>query len=132
MTPQQWKFVEDRLMPPYGQVHLLIDDYKVTLQVGFVGKMKFEIMVYVNGFAKGEWLMNDCEERRRFLRPRRIAIHKPSSRARLTKGLSAKMDKEYFPTLNKTFIVYDLLWPSYGPLKRHLIKHNQSIELVDV
>ena len=66
MTDEQWKEVEKKLVPPFGRVELEIDGYKVAIVAQLVEKMKFSLVVYVNGFIRAEWSMNDCEIRRRF------------------------------------------------------------------
>ena len=64
MTDEQWKEIEKKLVPPFGRAELEIDGYKVVIVAGLVDKMKYGFVVYVNGFIRAEWSMNDCEIRR--------------------------------------------------------------------
>ena len=69
MKRETWDALEKQLNWPGAQAHLRVDDYDITLLVARLD-MRMVICVYVNGWMKGKWLMTDCEERRRFLRPR--------------------------------------------------------------
>lgn len=132
ITKEQWSQVEASLSSPYGSANLLVDDFKVTLSIVCAGGLKFEIIVYVNGWSKGEWLTKDCEERRRFLRPVQHSLWSTKDIAAITKGLSKAAVKKYSPNLDKKFTSYSLCWPSFAPLKRHLIKNNTTIALAPV
>lgn len=128
MTPEEWKKVEQALDLPYGRAELLIDGYEVVLTVVQI-KRRLEILLYINGWHRGEWLTKDCEERRRFMRPVKYPAWTASQKAKLTKGFTKKQLKVFMPDLDKVLICYHPYWPSFGPLKRHLIAHNKSIEL---
>jgi hypothetical protein len=128
MTSQDWKEVEKRLKSFYYIVKLNCDGYKVDLVLEQVSTMKNSIMVYVNGKFKGEWLVNDCEERRRFLRPVLKYVYSAKWRASMKK--KPKWLQKEFPDTNKTYTYYTPYWLSFGALKRHLIANNHSIELI--
>lgn len=130
ITKEQWLEVQQALGNPYGYAELNCDGYRVLLKVTAVGKLKFEILLYVDGFFKGEWLTKDCEERRRFMRPVTLRLYSPKQVSRITKGLTKSAIKKYMPGLDKTITGYKFCWPSFAPLKRHLIANNQAIELV--
>lgn len=68
MTDEQWKQVEKNISGIYFSIHLKIDGYDITLQPVKNGNLKFMIAVYVNGYIKGEWIINDCEIRKKFYR----------------------------------------------------------------
>lgn len=131
MTKDEWLLVKSKLSHPWGSAELMVDGYRLTLQVKQTKALKFEIMPYVNGKFQGAWMTKDSEEGKRFLRPVTIAVYKPAEKARLTKGMSKKMIKTIFGDgLDKTFAVFAWGWPTFGPLQRHLIANNQVIELV--
>ena len=85
MTDEQWKEVEKKLVPPFGRGELEIDGYKVTITAQLVEKMKFSFVVYVNGFIRAEWSMNDCEIRRRFYYESKKSLLKGSEKAKIKK-----------------------------------------------
>ena len=81
MTDEQWKEVEKKLVPPFGRAELEIDGYKVVIVAGLVDKMKYGFVVYVNGFIRAEWSMNDCEIRRRFYYESKKSLLKSSEKS---------------------------------------------------
>jgi hypothetical protein len=124
MTKAEWEQIEKALQIPWGQVELLCDDYKLTLQT-HRDKMSLVIMTYVNGHFKGTWMGEDCEERRRFLRPKVTKVFKES----FFKGFTKKELKYIRAKYDKTVTTYLPYWGSFRALKAHLIKNNTSIVL---
>lgn len=131
MNKQDWQQVKEALSTPYGSAELLIDGYRLTLQVQQRSPLKFVIAPYVNGEFKGAWMRHDSEEGRRFLRPAKVPVFKPSEKKRMTKGLSKTQIKKVWGTdIDKTFTIHHWGWPTFGPLQRHLIANNKAIALV--
>lgn len=128
MTDEQWKEVEKKLVPPFGRVELEIDGYKVTITAQLVEKMKFSFVVYVNGFIRAEWSMNDCEIRRRFYYESKKSLLKGSEKAKIKKMRKSVREEIMKSEQYSVFLPY---WGSFSRLKSHLIKNNQSIELVE-
>lgn len=128
MTDEQWKEVEKKLVPPFGRVDLEIDGYKVTITAQLVEKMKFSFVVYVNGFIRAEWSMNDCEIRRRFYYESKKSLLKGSEKAKIKKMRKSVREEIMKSAQYSVFLPY---WGSFSRLKSHLIKNNQSIELVE-
>lgn len=131
MTKDEWLQVQDKLSHPWGSVDLTVDGYALALQVRQVKPLKYVIMVYVDGVFKGEWCKGEADEAKRFLRQVKIYLYSPAKQKALLKGLSktqAKLRAEHFG-FDKSWSHYDPCWPSFGPLKSHLIANNKSIEL---
>ena len=128
MTDEQWKEVEKKLVPPFGRVELEIDGYKVTITAQLVEKMKFSFVVYVNGFIRAEWSMNDCEIRRRFYYESKKSLLKGSEKAKIKKMRKSVREEIMKSAQYSVFLPY---WGSFSRLKSQLIKNNQSIELVE-
>lgn len=128
VTDEQWKEVEKKLVPPFGRVELEIDGYKVTITAQLVEKMKFSFVVYVNGFIRAEWSMNDCEIRRRFYYESKKSLLKGSEKAKIKKMRKSVREEIMKSAQYSVFLPY---WGSFSRLKSHLIKNNQSIELVE-
>lgn len=128
MTDEQWKEVERELVPPFGRVELEIDGYKVTIVAGLVDKTKYGFIVYVNGFIRTEWSMNDCEIRRRFYYESKKSLLKSSEKAKIKKMRKSVREEILQRTKYSVYLPY---WGSFSRLKAHLIKNNQSIELVE-
>jgi hypothetical protein len=130
MTKTEWDQLKADLGHAYGHAELLVDGYKLTLSVQAVKPLKYEIMPYVNGEFKGIWALDKTEEAVRFLRPVTLHLFSPAKKKRITKGLSKKLIKEWFPKIDATSTYYAWGWPSFAGLKAHLIKNNKSIERV--
>jgi len=128
MTKQEWKEVESN-MQPFGAARLKIDGYEISLAVHPVNKFKFAICIYVNGVIKGNYLTEDCEERRRFMRESKRCAYSGKHKKRMLK-FGKKYLKEWGVDINKTYSIYFPWWNSFNSLKRHLVKNNKSIELV--
>ena len=127
MTDEQWKEVEKKLVPPFGRAELEIDGYKVVIVAGLVDKMKYGFVVYVNGFIRAEWSMNDCEIRRRFYYESKKSLLKSSEKAKIKKMRKSVREEIMKSAQDSVFLPY---WGSFSRLKAHLKKNNKSIELV--
>lgn len=125
MTKDEWKRVQEALTSLMNKVELKIDGYDITVCLLRVSAYKNSIALYVNGVFKGKWLMEDCEERRRFVQMRKRSIFT----AKDVKGLSKKAQKEM---LSKKIEYYQNMWTSFGGLRGHLTRNNESIELVSI
>lgn len=127
MTTQEWDEVEKELNSIYSRVKLKCDQFEISIMLTRVNQFKNALLVYVNGQIKGEWMLKECEESRRFFR-------------KVTKSnLSPKKKKEYLKLprklqmelgLDKTFSYYTAEWKSFKALKKQLIAQNESIELI--
>jgi hypothetical protein len=137
LTKEQWAQIEKSLSHPWGAARLTVDGYDVKLEVRRVSQrtMKYEIAVFIGGDIKGQWIMRDCDERRRFYRPVVTKVHNKKQRESLLKipkktlAKWAKENKNFDP--DATFIIYSPTWLTFAPLRRHLEANNDSIELVE-
>ncbi len=132
LTKDQWQELEQRLSHSFGTAHLMVDGYKLSLQLAKEkpNSLKYVILWFCNGGFEGKWLLQDCEERRRFARAAKTYVWSPNERARLTKGFTKKALEKHFPDINKTITVYNWHWRSFKPFMRHLLANNKSIELL--
>lgn len=131
MNKENWLKVEEALSHPYGFAKLKCDSYNLTLVVQQTKALKFEIGFYVDGYFRGIFLTQDCEERRRFCCPHQASVYSPASRAKITKGVSKRNVSKWFPDIDKKFTYYGSHWSKFAPLKRHLIANNEVIELLE-
>lgn len=134
MTDEQWKQVEKNISGIYFSIHLKIDGYDITLQPVKNGNLKFMIAVYVNGHIKGEWIINDCEIRKKFYRSISKCYFTKKGIEKITKGLRKKEREEYEKELKEkyTYTYHEPYFGSFKTLKSTLIKNNTSIELVEI
>lgn len=133
ITKEQWDKVEKDLQSQWKTVTLKCDGYEVSLSLGQVYKMKLGILVRVNGWFKGAWLINKdkpAEEARRFLQSRYIYRYGVKDK-KLYKQLGKKYMKEHSIDLGARMEFKSFYWSSFAALKRHFIKNNKSIELIE-
>ena len=130
MTPEDWKEVDRCLQLFICTVKLKCDEYMVALMLCRITQLRNVIQIFVNDEVRGTWLLDDCEERRRFMCPVKKPVYSQKQKANLKK-LSRKARREAgLPALDATVTVYRPYWTSFKALKRHLIRNNNSIELV--
>lgn len=128
MTKAEWEQVEERLTRQLIPVALMCDGYHLTLKIERSG-MKLLIVAYINGTLKGEWVIAESEECRRFFRPVKKSVWSAKALARMKK-MSKRQLKEYGLDPDETVTAYYPWWTSVKALKSHLLKHNESIELL--
>ena len=126
LTKEEWNEVEKKLQSFFDMAKLKCDGYEVTLKLERLDQYKNAIMVYVNGYFKGEWLNGESEEAKRFYK--KVTKTITNSRGKAFKKLPKKLQKELATKYSYSY--YLPYWTSFGSLKRHLIKENASIELI--
>lgn len=131
MLKDEWSRAQEALKSLFSFVKLKIDGYEVTLSLVRVDTYKNAIAVYVNGVFKGEWLMKDCEERRRFLQRKERSLlsqKQKSSWSKLPKKLQRELNEKY----DRKYEYYSSHWTSFNALKKHFISNNKNIELISI
>lgn len=127
ITAQDWKDIEQELTHFYSQVKLVCDGYPITICLERISQMQNRLRVYVNGVIMGKWFLEDCEERRRFMRPRTKQFRSKKELAKMRR-IDKKWAKEW--EQRNTYTYYEDGWTSFRSLKSHLTKQNKVIELV--
>ena len=130
MTPQDWERFEKRLSVPFSMVVLEADGYEVAFRVEPVKRLQYQIMTYVGGKFKGKWLLEDCEIRRKFMRPRSTYAF-PAKERRELKKLGKKVLSKMNMDPDRRITSYTPLWASPKTLKSHLRKNCQNIEILE-
>ena len=127
MTKEDWVYVEETLKSPYKIVKLNCDGYILSLRLRRVDVYKLAICVRVNGELSVDWIVHDCEERRRCFRKTQGSILSASG-MKIFRKLSKKKQEEWRGSY--FYDIYLPYWTSFRSLKKHLIENNKSIELV--
>lgn len=126
VTVEDWKNIEQELIRLYNRVVLICDGYDLTLVLERHGQFRNVIAIYVNGVVEGRWIMEDCEERRRFFCPKTKRVYSEKKLAGIKK-LSRKLYKELAAA---RYTCYEPYWSSFRAMKSHLIKNNKNIEMM--
>lgn len=118
-----------------GRVELECDGYNIVASIQQRAGLKLEIMVYVNGFVKGEWLTKRTPECTKFYRPVSGYLHKKKERDEAAKWLKKRgLSNEYKDYWRKVaeakFDYYVPIFSSAAGLLRHINKTCQSIKLI--
>ena len=129
MTNEDWKYVETKLAHIMGKAVLNCDGHKLTLELMQVGTFQNKIVFYVDGWMRGEWLLKDCEERRRFFRPVKSNVWSKRQKLKLNK-IGKSMLKRFNIDLAATSTHYESFWANFKALKKHLIQNNEDITLI--
>lgn len=125
---QKDRLIED-LDHPWGNAELICDGYRITLQVERIKPLVFRVVTYINGQWRGEWSLGNKEI------PEQKFLNKKTHRA-CTPSFKAKMEKIFGkravakdPYYNKTFVTYDISWPSGKAAINHLCRVCESVEI---
>ncbi|KON47002.1 hypothetical protein AL013_10440 [Mariprofundus ferrooxydans] len=135
-TREQWAEIERELCRPFGYVFLEIDGYDISLQVMRDG-MKLVIGIYVEHLMRGAWIVDNCEERRKFLPERQRNRYTEKQRKLwakldgLTKRQLDKQKAEGTGLYEKTTF-YCFHFNSFRAMKSKLVNNNECIEVVRI
>ncbi|SFK92800.1 hypothetical protein SAMN05216302_102146 [Nitrosomonas aestuarii] len=135
-SKEQWLDLEDELSRPFGRVKLKCDGYEITAAVERT-KMKLVVSIYINGFMKGKWLLDqDCDESRKFLRRVRKYLVNGKKRTELLiksrkRGAHKEMREFYQGLLDRHSFYVLPYWPNPKAFFRHIRKTCAEIELMD-
>ncbi|WP_155705943.1 hypothetical protein [Burkholderia cepacia] len=123
--------IDTELSFPFGRIELRCDGDTVTIAVQQTKPRRFDLMVYVNGWFRGEYLRDSAPEHR-FYRPTKISAYTPSQRTKIEKQFGKRNARKYFPNLDKATTVLMPTWRTPRTMLRHFARVSQSIEVVSV
>lgn len=133
ITKEQWQQIEQNLSHAHGAVKLKCDGYEVGLYVIPVDTLQYGVQVYVNGAFQSKWMSEDCEERRRFLRPIERFLWSARERAVMLTAVGGKRAPKYsVERINRKITFYSSYWTSVKSLRRHIQKNNKELEVASI
>lgn len=130
MDKDKWAFVENSLRCG-GHVRLCCDGYQVVIGMVRISMCRLALSVlWINSVFNGKWFFEDCEERRRFLHPKKSYLYSRKLRASMKKRarLLKKLGLENSYDLSTTY--WSSTFPSIAALRRHFEANNTSVEIV--
>ncbi len=130
LRKQEIEQITSELAHPWGCVRLDCDGYAVSIVVVRTGALKYGLTVYINGWQKGEFVINDCEERRRFLRPSEQYLYSSVKRQKLIKDCGKRLAQKI--GVDKRFTLYSHNWLSVNTMLRHFMANNTKVDLVEL
>ncbi|HZZ04617.1 hypothetical protein [Paraburkholderia sp.] len=130
LTKDEMKKIADELRHAFGRVELQCDAYRVNMEVRPLAARRYAIAVFVDGWMRGEWLRDDCEQRRRFMRCRNVPLYSAAKRARIEKELGKRYAKRL--GVDKTFAVFYPYWTSVTPMLRQFCATNDTVSVIEI
>lgn len=125
--------IAERLENFWASVFLRCDGYLVKARLQRVSTNRLVIVVFVDGWIKGEWMSFDpekvSEEAKRFFRPSSRALYNAKEIKKYEKALGKRKCKK-FGVYQKVVIPVPG-WSRPMPFIRHVLKMNKSVELID-
>lgn len=133
MTKEDWEKVEKKLSSIFGRAKLMIDGYEITICYVQETVTKYCLAVYVDGKIRGEWLLEDCDIRRKFFHESRKQLFTAKEKAKVIKEVGKRAFERYMKENPDRYYItsYEPYFGSFRTLKAHLIKNNTSIELIE-
>lgn len=128
LTKEDIEKITAELALPWGYARLRCDGFDVTVAVVRTGTLKYGLTVFIDGFQKGKHMLEDCEERRRFLRPATRYLYSPKQRQKIVKDCGKRMAKQI--GVDKSFTIHSHSWLSARTMLRHFVANNTTVELV--
>lgn len=133
ITKEQWQEMEKKLSHPFGRVEMRCDGHDVSAIV-MTDRMKLVIQVYVDGFIKSEWLMDENEIGVKFYQKKTKFFSKQKERENARKNMNDKrlgedlreMFKRHYEAKFSYYVPY---WTSAKSFCRHIRKTCAEIEL---
>ena len=137
ITKEQWVEVERQLSGPIGRCELSCDGYEVVARVATIAALQLGIVVYVNGWVRGEWMKGEAEEARKFHREMKRYIWSARLRteaAKKAKGrhLPADLRKVYQDRVTASVSTWAPYWTNAKAFTRHLRKTCADISVVKI
>lgn len=137
LTKEQWAAIEKQLAGYFGRVELRCDGYQVVAAVEQIGPLKQGIVVYVNGWMKGEWMKGEAEEAKKFHCEMKRYLYPAKQRDEAKKKLKSRrlidqLRDWYAGVAGKSVSTWAPYWTDAKAFTRHLRKTCTDIELVSL
>ena len=106
-------------------VDLDCDGYAVSIRAFKMRPLQYGLLISIGGEFKGAWMLEDCEERRRFMRPICYYVFKKSIRTSSTHRRLLGPKK-----MDRKVVRYDAVWLSPRAMLRHFERNNKIIKMI--
>lgn len=127
MTKEEWKKVEDWWGTGFGSVEMSVDGHEISLYNNIdKKKMVVEVVIYVDGYIKGEYSTAGNETGDRFWNRARkplYSLKELRERAEIWGKRSKEARQQHFE-YNYPY------WRSFAAFRKHITAHNTEINLI--
>jgi hypothetical protein len=132
LSKEQIEELQRELSVPWGQVELLCDGRRVSLQVRRFKGMTYRVMTYVDGVFKAEWcIAGTAAPEAKFLRKSVRPLVSLAKRKKFEKELGKRWVAKS-PYCNGTVTIYLPDWSSGKVALSHLCKVCESVEIAPI
>lgn len=129
LTKEQKETLSKSLESPWGAVSLICDGDRIDLQVQKGKGLTYRVVTFVNGKWEGKWMSGTAEHpEQKYLNKKTRRLHSPSFIKQMEK-IFGKRAVAKDPTYHKTFVTYDVSWPSGKAAINHLCRVCESVEI---
>lgn len=138
LTKEQWTLIETELSGMFGAVHLRCDGFEVKAEIMTVAKFRQAIVVYVNGWIKGEWMKGEAEEAKKFHRPVKRYLYSTkerdeASRKAKSRSLAHSGLRDFYARKAEASITtWAAYWTNPKLFCRNLRKTCSNIEIIKI
>lgn len=137
ISKEQWAVIEHELFGLFGAVRLKADGYDVVLKVEPWKTLRHAVIVYVNGWLKGEWIKGGCPEAEKFYQEQRRWLWPAKKREEAKQKLKQRrLDpflREWYQRVAEQYSsIWSPAWTSPKSLCRNLRKTCSDIELIEI
>jgi hypothetical protein len=137
LTKEQWAEIEQRLSGAFGMVKLKADGYDVTLEIRPYKELRSCIVVFVDGYCRGEWFKGEAPEARKFCQEQRRWLYPLKQREEAKRKLKQRrLDdwfREHYTKVSESFsAIWSPYWMSPKSLTRQLRKTCVDVEIVEL
>lgn len=133
ITKEQWKQITEQLSSPHGRVELKCGARTVIFSVQLVAKLKYGIVVFVDGEWRGEWMREDSDMGKLFLHRSERFVHSLKRREEYIKAFGGKRcPKARREEAERKYAFHTPHWPSTTALRRHYTKVHADAVLIHV
>ena len=130
LSNEQKTELAKKLESPWGAVALLCDGFRIDLRVERCSALAYRVITYVNGKWEGKWcLAKEDYPEQKFLNKKTHRACSPKFIKNMEKILGKRAVAKD-PFYKRTFVTYDMSWPSGKAAISHLCRVCESVEIV--
>lgn len=132
ITKEQWDGIENTLTGYFACVKFRYQEREIIVSREGAGEGKRSLMVYVDGFIKGDWMLSDREGFDPIVkdvwRERKKAYFLPAKKAQIIKEIGKRAAKRMFSNFDDVMIYYT---PDFTSAKS-LVRQFKKLEGVEI
>lgn len=119
---------------PFGNLHLLCDGRRITLQMHRTGatKLTYSVMIYIDGEFKGIWISGrEDHPEHKFMRRIEKRLYSEAKIVALEKKFGKRRVAETLPDARKTIVSFFPYWNTYLAALNHLCRVCDSVQVAE-